>query len=260
MGYDPELYALTHTGTPGDVSFYLRVCRGVSRLLELGCGAGRMLAALARAGHDVTGIESDPEMLEFARQQREQLPEAIRRHITLTAGDMREERPQGAFYDRVLIPYNGLYCLLSDAEVVSCFTAARRALRAGGALVFDAYAVHREDLACAEGAGADPGEEHREAVATLHYRGGRVRVFEQSSWDLPRQLLLATYLYLDEQGESATEQPCTIPQRYLFVDQVPSLLERAGFFIEELYGDFRGTPYGEESQHMVIVARVTKGD
>jgi tRNA G46 methylase TrmB len=43
-----ELYRLTHRGNPGDVGFYRKLCSGVQSVLELGCGYGRLLAALAQ--------------------------------------------------------------------------------------------------------------------------------------------------------------------------------------------------------------------
>jgi len=32
-------------------------------VLEIGCGSGRLLAPLARAGYEVTGVDQSPEML-----------------------------------------------------------------------------------------------------------------------------------------------------------------------------------------------------
>src|SRR5690348_4545115 len=38
-----------------------------TRVLELGCGSGRVLQALAAAGHDCTGIDAAPALLARAR-------------------------------------------------------------------------------------------------------------------------------------------------------------------------------------------------
>jgi 2-polyprenyl-3-methyl-5-hydroxy-6-metoxy-1,4-benzoquinol methylase len=43
------------------------VARG-SRILDAGCGAGRVGGLLARAGHDVTGVDLDPELIAAAEQ------------------------------------------------------------------------------------------------------------------------------------------------------------------------------------------------
>jgi len=38
------------------------------RVIEVGCGSGALLAELAEAGHDCTGVETSPEALQIARQ------------------------------------------------------------------------------------------------------------------------------------------------------------------------------------------------
>ncbi len=43
------------------------VARG-SRILDAGCGSGRVGGALARAGHDVVGVDVDPVLLAAARE------------------------------------------------------------------------------------------------------------------------------------------------------------------------------------------------
>ena len=41
---------------------------GPSRVLDAGCGTGRVAVELARRGHDVVGVDSDASMLEVARR------------------------------------------------------------------------------------------------------------------------------------------------------------------------------------------------
>ena len=49
-------------------AFYFDAAAGCGRpILELACGTGRMLAPMAKAGLDVTGLDVSPVMLEGAR-------------------------------------------------------------------------------------------------------------------------------------------------------------------------------------------------
>lgn len=50
-------------------------------------GQGTQALRLARAGHTVTGLESDPEMMAFARGALEGEPAGIRERVTLVEGD-----------------------------------------------------------------------------------------------------------------------------------------------------------------------------
>src|SRR5690606_6471542 len=108
-----ELYALLHQGTPGEVEFYRGVCAHVAEVLELGVGAGRIAGALARDGVRVVGVEQDAAMIAIGRAEN---PKA---KIEWVTADMRSLN-LGRRFERVLLPYNGLYTLASDADVVAC--------------------------------------------------------------------------------------------------------------------------------------------
>ncbi|MEV6795726.1 methyltransferase domain-containing protein [Streptomyces sp. NPDC051320] len=60
------------------------------RILDVGTGQGTQALRLARAGHTVTGLESDPEMLKVARDALATEPEGIRERVRLLDGDGRE--------------------------------------------------------------------------------------------------------------------------------------------------------------------------
>ena len=45
------------------------------RVLEIACGGGRILEPLARAGHNVTGFDTDEAMLEKCRKRIRERPE-----------------------------------------------------------------------------------------------------------------------------------------------------------------------------------------
>ncbi|MFF4184008.1 class I SAM-dependent methyltransferase [Streptomyces sp. NPDC001691] len=60
------------------------------RILDVGMGQGTQALRLARAGHSVTGLESDPAMLKVARESLATEPEGIRERVRLIEGDGRE--------------------------------------------------------------------------------------------------------------------------------------------------------------------------
>ncbi|MDK1476748.1 methyltransferase domain-containing protein [Streptomyces sp. 549] len=66
------------------------------RVLDVGPGQGVQALRLARAGHEVTGLEPDPVMLDAARAALAGEPEGIRDRVRLLAGDGRET---GAHFD-----------------------------------------------------------------------------------------------------------------------------------------------------------------
>lgn len=60
------------------------------RVLDVGIGQGTQALRMARLGHQVTGLESDPEMLKTVRAALEHEPAGIRERVRLHSGDGRE--------------------------------------------------------------------------------------------------------------------------------------------------------------------------
>ncbi|MET9956369.1 methyltransferase domain-containing protein [Streptomyces sp. NPDC006339] len=60
------------------------------RILDVGMGQGTQALRLARAGHTVTGMEADPELLKAARDSLATEPAGIRERVRLIEGDGRE--------------------------------------------------------------------------------------------------------------------------------------------------------------------------
>ena len=246
MGYDPELYHLLHRGNPGDVSWYVDHCAGAETVLELGCGDGRVIEELCAAGHRCVGVDLDPAMLDRAKARLPNLP------VEWLQGDM-ERIELGRRFDRVLIPFNSLYCLMSEEAQQRALARAADHLAPGGRLIFDLYA-------------ADPLPDPtvlnvpRHAVAQIERGAQHIEVFESSIEDPEAQTIMASYHYViyDDDGEPPTRASWTIPQRYLFADQLLAMLARIGLVVEAMYGDFDGNPFSEESPHMVMV--VSRGD
>ncbi|MDT7847452.1 class I SAM-dependent methyltransferase [Streptomyces justiciae] len=60
------------------------------RVLDVGMGQGTQALRLARAGHQVTGVEKDPTMLAAARECLAGEPEGIRERVRLVQSDGRD--------------------------------------------------------------------------------------------------------------------------------------------------------------------------
>ncbi|WP_190128945.1 class I SAM-dependent methyltransferase [Streptomyces mashuensis] len=60
------------------------------RVLDVGPGQGTQALRLARAGHEVTGLESDPAMVAALREAVATEPEGIRERVRIVEGDGRD--------------------------------------------------------------------------------------------------------------------------------------------------------------------------
>ncbi len=242
-----ELYALTHRGNPGDREFYAQLCHGARSVLELGSGSGRILAALAGVGRRVVGLELDAGFLALAGRNLRALSPAKRRSISVIQGDFRDFELSERF-ERVLLPYNALYCLLTKSAALSCFRAAHRALAPGGLFAFDVWNA----APFARSETGEPADDDEPVVSFRHARR-TWDVFEHSRVQRARQRLDVSYDYRAREDGSTLR--IAIPQRYFLAPEVDALLERAGFAVQARYGDFSGARFTARAPQQILIAR-----
>lgn len=120
-------------GALPDTRFHLERFEGFGRpILEPACGTGRTLVPFLEAGHDITGFDQSPEMLERCRARCAQRG---------FSPDLRQQRFEDFRYDRkfgaILVPV-GTFTLIDDVAVAkSVMRRFRDALEPGGIVVLD---------------------------------------------------------------------------------------------------------------------------
>jgi hypothetical protein len=244
---DARLYSLLHRGNDGDVEFYLQQCRNAHEVLELGVGFGRVASRLVAAGIPVTGLDNHAGLLALAVAEVAGLAAAAR--FEARFGDMRSFE-LGRKFDRIVIPYSGLFCLLDAAGVHACLTRCREHLTPEGRLLFDVYESDSFHDTCEPN---DFDEVEREPVVELTDGAVRLAVFEHSSWDKTAQRLDITYEYFDRHRKLA--HTCVVRQRYWVLQQFAPTLAEAGFQLESLRGGFANEPPGPDAAVIVVAAR-----
>lgn len=245
--YPADLYVALHAGHPGDVEHYLRACSGAGSVLELGCGDGRILAPLAERTGEVVGLEIDEGQLALAKARIAACEAADR--IRLEAGDMRDF-DLGARFDAIIVPFGGLYCLLSEADLRNCLARVFAHLAPGGRLLADVWAA--DDFhANYSPDECEPGWVDR--AGTIEVGEHTYEVLERSEWDRATQRLDAHYLHVRVGTEDSIET--VLRQRYVLQPQLAEMLAELGFRDIGFTGDFAGNPYDSESELMVVEAR-----
>lgn len=243
---DAQLYSLTHRGNPGDVEHYVDVCRGAASVLELGSGYGRMLQALAEPKRTLLGLELDESLLALGREAVAGLPAAKRRGVTLVQGDM-QRIALGRRFQRVLLPYNALYCLLSLRAVERCFRGVHAALEPGGLFAFDIWNADRlgDD-------GLAPSDDEQ-ALTAFDHAGRRWVAFERCRRARAAGRLDVTYDYVPS-GRGARRSQ-VVRQRYYRSAELFALLSKCGFALVSKLGNFSGARFNERAARLVVVAR-----
>lgn len=246
-----RFYDLTHASLTADLPHVLQLASATDGpILELGCGSGRLLLPLARAGHRVTGLDLSAVMLDRARAAVAREATAVQQRITLHQADMtRFALPGAPTFGLAVIPYNTLLHL-DTAQVLATLRQVRGSLGENGRLFIDLanpvdIASTPEDaLLSLENVLTDP--ETGELI--VHLASNRL--------DTAEQTLHITWIY-DVSAPNGGPVQRTVAHgtyHYRYPHQLELLLQEAGFKLLGLWGGYDQSPYDETSDRLLVLA------
>jgi SAM-dependent methyltransferase len=233
-----------------DIRFYVDCAReSGGRVLELGCGTGRILIPTAAAGCAIVGLDLSEPMLAKCREKLAQQPTTVQQRARVVQGNMSRFDLAETF-NLVTIPFRGFQHLLAAEEQRACLRAAHRHLVAGGRLVFDVFHPNPEMLHDAKYQ-----RETDEFPETALPDGRRFRrTFRIAAFHRIEQINeieFAFYVKHPDGRQEVAKQ--IIPMRYFFRYELEHLLVRCGFRVEALYGDFDRSAMKDDSPEMIFV-------
>jgi SAM-dependent methyltransferase len=223
-------------------------------ILELGCGTGRALLPLARAGHEITGLDHSEQMLALCREKLRGEPREVRDRVRLLTADMTSFGLDHRFA-LVTIPFGSFQHLLTVEDQLACLRRCRTHLLPHGALVIDLPNPDPAPLSSAREEPAVTADADSPEVVDWT-QGRRIRWWasvSESHSALQCYAFTVTYEIVDAGGASRRLTD-TLRLRYVFRYELEHLLVRAGFRILALYGDYDRSPFADDSPAMIVVA------
>ena len=119
-----------------DVRFWQRLAAAADgRVLELGCGTGRITIPVARNGTPVTGIDRSAPMIDRARAKRVRRRDMAR--IDFVRGDIRRLPVRTRQFGLVMAPYGILQSLVRERDLADALASVARVLKPGGRFGID---------------------------------------------------------------------------------------------------------------------------
>ena len=231
-----------------DVAFYVEEAKATrGAVLEVGCGTGRILLPIARAGAAITGIDASMHMLERCRAKLAAEPAAVRARVTLAQHDMRDFELAEKF-GLIIAPFRVIQHLTTVDDQLRFLDTVARHLAPGGRLVFDVFNPRFDILVAANGVEREDTPEQRLPDGrTLRrtYRIVRVRWIDQVS-----EAELVYYV-------DGTRYVQAFEMRWYLAAELRNLLARAGFRVREFYGDFARGPLVDGCPEFVVSAEFT---
>jgi SAM-dependent methyltransferase len=234
-----------------DVDFYVDEARTThGKILELGCGTGRILIPVARLGREITGVDNSSRMLAQCRAALDRETPEIRDKATLLEGDMRELDLASQF-SLVMIPFRPFQHLLTVEDQIATLESIHRHLEPGGRLVFDVFNPNLHFLV--DETRADEREDTPETPlpdGRSFRRTGRVTAVHVA--DQYSEVELIYYVrYADGTTRRLVQD---FPMRWFWRYELEHLLARCGFRVESVFGNFDRSPLTDGSPEMIFIA------
>jgi SAM-dependent methyltransferase len=205
------------------------------RVLDLGCGTGRLALMLAERGHDVVGVDPAAAMLEIARASD------VDGRVRWFDGDARSVRLDSRF-DLVVMTGNVFQVFLTDDDARAVLVTAHHHITPGGRLTFESR---------------EPSAREWETwtpdvtLESVHVAGvGDVEV-SYAVTDVRGELVTFETRHRFPDG-SRFASPSTL--RFRTKDRIAELLAQTDFDAVRWFSDWRGTPFANGALEIVPVA------
>jgi len=182
-------------------------------VLEIGCGTGRLLEKLHKAGYKVEGLDNSIHMLAIASK---------RAPVILHQEDMRNIRIRKKF-DAALITGRSFTYMTTNEDVLSALRSVRDILKKGGVLIFDNFY-----------APTILGDFKGDWIQDVKVKGKRYLRENESRLNLKTGITwdwTATYKVFEGKRLLENVRDKTV-LRAFFLDELKAFLEMSGFSLE----------------------------
>jgi SAM-dependent methyltransferase len=241
-----------------DVAFWRGLAaRARGRVLELGCGTGRVLVPIARDGVRIVGVDRSAPMLDRAQAKLARPGRARSRlraraeHASSTSpaalvrGDIRDLPWAGGSFGLVMAPYGILQSLVREHDLRRTLAAVHRVLRPGGLFGIDLV----PDV---------PRWSEYERRLTLRGTGPRglpIQLVETVRQDPKRRLTTFDQEFIEGRGRARTSRRFSLSFRTVGLPALRRRLEKAGFRVDAVLGDYDGAAWDDRADTWVVLAR-----
>ena len=232
-----------------DIPFYLgyaKECKG--DVLELACGTGRILIRIAQEGMSCIGLDASRGMLDVAESKIARLNKTVQQNIELIHGTMDKFEINKKF-SLIFIAFRSFQCLLTKEQRNSCLECVRKHLDDKGIFILDIFAPRHDYLAQ---------QKRSFYLGEFYDKENDLHIVRRAEdeYDLAKQTVKEDrfYEWTDKEGRFHRHK-WSFELYYLFRYETELLLEKHGFKIEDVFGDFDKSPYNYYSAEQIFVAR-----
>lgn len=249
--YDAVEYYDRFSQPPGDdVSFYLnRLPKSDARVLELGCGSGRVMLPVSKQAAYTLGVDLSPSMLAICNDKLSKASitstQAKTLHADITTLDVTADEP---LFDRISAPFRVMQNLETDEQVNDLMRVIKRHLKPGGEAVLNTfrprggYEKLSEFWSSRDGTNVEWEKTLGEDTVTF---SDDCRIFADNPVRVYPKLIYRRY---NPAGEMLDESVLEIVMRVWQPEELIELVERHGFTITNQFGGYEDEPWLEGTE------------
>jgi SAM-dependent methyltransferase len=197
-----------------------------ANILDLACGTGTLILALAGRGHACFGIDQSPEMIAIARDKARGYS-----GINFAVQDMQNLQVEDRF-DLVVCTFDSLNYLTDFNDVRNTFKSAVVVLDKGGLFIFDSNTnlMYRNN-------------DH----FTHAFDFGKGRLIQRMHYDLKTNVAETVFEFQDGDREIHLQRPYGLTE-------LKPVLRHTGFSIVSTYAGFKREKYTMKSERLICIA------
>jgi SAM-dependent methyltransferase len=232
-----------------DIPFYVGMARDSGGpVLEMGCGTGRVLLPIARAGVEIYGIDISQGMLDHLVATLRLERPAVQQCVTLQRGDIQDVSVNRQF-PLVTAPFRIAQHLITREHQCHWLKNVARHLTPEGLLAFDVFQPDLRLLASST---------ERVELDRSDNLGRSLRRYARTTADFDTQTINITMRWVHRAGDVETEESAGSFQFHWYTrPELESLLADCGFELIHFYGSFTRTPFVPDiSKDQIVIARL----
>ena len=234
--HNPQRYEDQYWWKKNDIEFWKNIYDKHigTRILELGCGTGRLGLPLLRCGAHYTGVEISKEFCVYAEEKIVQSgfsPNIVNQ-------DFRDFN-LGEKYDIIFIGFNTFLHILTDSDAISFLKAVKSHMHSESRFYIDIFVP-------------DPSFLYRtqKRVKNLEYIDSQtnqtIYIDEVCNYDQSTEINKVTWIYYSK--DSDKEEKYQFTMRMYYPDTMNRIITDVGFHINQLWGDHEFNEFNEYSE------------
>ena len=244
--------------TQTQIQFIKNTLKGNGLVLDLACGTGRHSIPLSKEGYNMVGLDISLNLLKIAKNRWS--------HIQLVRGDMRcLPFKAGAFSAAVSMDTSFGY-LPSEQDDMKSLRELREALSQGGVLIVDVFNRERLMLKYNANRCTEFKWVFLPILLKFNNRLARRVLFRFFKWKEYPSFFLLQKRTVNASGDRLCDLWVVCDKargqirvfrhiaRLYELKRLQVLLEKAGFMVKRVYGDYDGQSFSRNSSRLILVA------